>query len=90
MDGIMIDRDGSQPAGSGACLENRWRRGPLVGSSPTASAFVLRYAKRQSGPDHPSGGARTRSNVGSNPTLSTMAIGSVGNRQTTLAQNERC
>src|SRR5262245_65841394 len=31
--------DGSQPAGSGACLENRWRREPLVGSSPTASAW---------------------------------------------------
>ena len=35
--------NGSQPAGSGACLENRWRRGPLVGSSPTASAWP-RYA----------------------------------------------
>jgi hypothetical protein len=30
--------DGSQPAGSGARLENGWRRCPLVGSSPTASA----------------------------------------------------
>jgi hypothetical protein len=36
--------DGSQPAGSGACLENRWRCRPLVGSSPTASASAIRRA----------------------------------------------